>query len=140
MKITTIGRGNIGGGLARRWERAGHEVTALGRAGGDASDADAILVAVPSDSISDSLDRVTGIDGKVTIDATNAFAGRDDRYESLAHEVKARTSGPVAKAFDANYAEPVRANRRAACASELPLRRRRRGAFGRRAVDSRCGV
>ena len=103
VKITTIGRGNMGSGLARRWERAGHEVTTLGRDGGDASDADAILVAVPSDSISDALDKVTGIDGKVAIDATNAFDGRDDRYESLAHEVKARTGGPVAKAFDANY-------------------------------------
>ena len=31
MKITTIGRGNIGGGLARLWEQAGHEVTRLKR-------------------------------------------------------------------------------------------------------------
>ena len=39
MRITVIGRGNVGGGLARRWEQAGHEVTTLGREGGDASDA-----------------------------------------------------------------------------------------------------
>jgi predicted dinucleotide-binding enzyme len=37
MKITTIGKGNIGGGLARLWEKAGHEVTTLGHEGGDAS-------------------------------------------------------------------------------------------------------
>jgi hypothetical protein len=36
MKITTIGRGNIGGGLANLWEAAGHDVTRLGREGGDA--------------------------------------------------------------------------------------------------------
>lgn len=35
MNITAIGRGNVGGGLARRWEKAGHTVTQLGRDGGD---------------------------------------------------------------------------------------------------------
>ena len=104
MKITTIGRGNIGGGLARLWEQAGHEVTALGRDGGDASDADVVFVAVPSSSISDALSTVTGLDGKVAIDAANAFAGRNEEYESFAHEVKAHTNGPVAKAFNANFA------------------------------------
>ena len=52
MKITTIGRGNIGGGLARLCEQAGHDVTTLGHDGGDASDADVVFVAVPSRSIS----------------------------------------------------------------------------------------
>ena len=31
MNITTIGRGNVGGGLARRWAKAGHSVTRVGR-------------------------------------------------------------------------------------------------------------
>jgi hypothetical protein len=48
MNITVIGRGRVGGGLAGRWERAGHTVTRLGRDGGAAVDADAVLVAVPS--------------------------------------------------------------------------------------------
>ncbi|MGE5274931.1 MAG: NADPH-dependent F420 reductase [Verrucomicrobiota bacterium] len=104
MKITTIGKGNIGGGLARLWERAGHEVTTLGREGGDASDADVVLVAVPSGSISEALGKVTGLEGKIAIDSANAFAGRNDDYESFAHEVKAHTKGPVAKAFNANFA------------------------------------
>ena len=104
MKITTIGRGTIGGGLARFWEGAGHEVTSLGRDGGDAADADVVLVAVPSGSISEALANVTGVDGKIAIDATNAYPGRDEQYESLAHEVKAHTNGPVAKAFNANFA------------------------------------
>jgi 8-hydroxy-5-deazaflavin:NADPH oxidoreductase len=103
MKITTIGRGNIGGGLADRWERAGHTVTRLGRDGGDASDADAVLVAVPGGSISDALSKVTGLDGKVVIDATNAFGGRNEAFESLAHEVKSIAGGPVAKSFNLNY-------------------------------------
>jgi 8-hydroxy-5-deazaflavin:NADPH oxidoreductase len=104
MKITTIGRGNIGSGLARLWEQAGHEVTMLGRDGGDASGADVVLVAVPSDSVSDALGKVTGLEGKIVIDANNAFHGRDERYESFAHEVKAHTNGPVGKAFNSNYA------------------------------------
>ena len=104
MKITTIGRGNIGGGLARLWQQAGHEVTTLGREGGDASDADVVLVAVPSGSISEALEKVTGLEGKTAIDSANAFTGRNEQYDSLAHEVKAHTNGPTAKAFNANFA------------------------------------
>jgi prephenate dehydrogenase len=60
MNITTIGRGNVGGGLAHRWEKAGHTVTQLGRDGGDASDADVVLVAVPSGAIA--LDRARALE------------------------------------------------------------------------------
>ena len=88
MNITVIGRGNVGGGLARRWEKAGHTVTKLGREGGDAADAEAVLLAVPSNAIADALGKVSGLDGKVVIDATNAFTGRTEGFESLAHEVK----------------------------------------------------
>ncbi len=104
MKITTIGKGNIGGGLARLLERAGHDVTTLGHEGGDASDADVVIVAVPGGAITEALARVSGIEGKTAIDATNAFAGRNESYPSLAHEVKGATGGPVAKAFNANFA------------------------------------
>jgi 8-hydroxy-5-deazaflavin:NADPH oxidoreductase len=104
VKITVIGRGNVGGGLARRWEKAGHEVTALGRDGGDASDADVVVVAVPSGSISEALGKVTGLEGKTTIDTTNAFHGRDESHESLAHEVKSIVRGPLAKSFNINFA------------------------------------
>jgi predicted dinucleotide-binding enzyme len=78
-------------------------VTELGRDGGDASDADVILVAVPSSEITNSLRSVSGIEGKFAIDATNAFGSRSEDYPSLAHEVKAATGGPVAKSFNANY-------------------------------------
>jgi predicted dinucleotide-binding enzyme len=47
---------------------------------------------------------VAGLRGKIAVEATNAFNGRDNGYESLAHEVRARTNGPVAKAFNANGA------------------------------------
>ena len=104
MNITVIGRGNVGGGLAARWRRAGHEVQELGQEGGDASSADAVLVAVPSGAIADALEKVSGLEGKVVVDATNAFAGRDEQFPSLAQEVKSITGGPVAKAFNLNFA------------------------------------
>jgi len=48
MRIAVVGKGNVGGGLADRWEKAGHEVTRIGRDGGDVSDADVVLFAVPA--------------------------------------------------------------------------------------------
>ena len=68
MRIAILGRGNVGGGLARLWEKAGHEVVAFGRDGGDASSAEVIVAAVPSDSVDDAFSKVTGFEGKMTID------------------------------------------------------------------------
>jgi 8-hydroxy-5-deazaflavin:NADPH oxidoreductase len=104
MKITVIGRGNVGGGLAKLWRDAGHEVQELGREGGDASGADVLLVAVPGAQISDALGKVSGLEGKVTIDATNSVGDRNEEFESLAHEVKSVVGGPTAKAFNLNFA------------------------------------
>jgi 8-hydroxy-5-deazaflavin:NADPH oxidoreductase len=72
-------QGNVGGGLARRWERAGHTVTAVGRDGGDATDAEVVVVAVPSGQRADALGRVAGLAGKVAIDTTNPCAGRNEQ-------------------------------------------------------------
>jgi predicted dinucleotide-binding enzyme len=104
MNITVIGRGNVGGGLAARWRSAGHEVQELGRDGGDVSGADVVLLAVPSGAIAAALASAGGVEGKVVIDATNAFGGRNEQHESLAHEVKSLTNGPVAKSFNLNFA------------------------------------
>jgi predicted dinucleotide-binding enzyme len=103
MRIVTIGRGTIGGGLGRLWRAAGHEVTGLGRDGGDASAADVVLVAVPGGDISAALSKVTGLDGKIAIDATNVFGARESDFESRAHEVKSFTHAPVAKSFNLNF-------------------------------------
>lgn len=105
MKITTIGRGTIGGTLARLWTSAGHEVTELGRAGGDASDADVVLLAVPNEAVPDALRSVTGLVGKLVIDATNRLDGHaaPDGHPSIAEYVKATTGGPTAKAFNLNF-------------------------------------
>src|SRR3954447_21934288 len=105
MKVTTIGRGNVGGGLARLWQAAGNEVTQIGREGGVASGADRVLLAVPSATIGDALGSVTGLGSAPVIDATNLFSGsRPEGFESLAEYVGSVVDGPVAKAFNVNFA------------------------------------
>lgn len=105
MKVTTIGRGNVGGGLGDLWRSAGHEVVEVGRDGGDCSGSDAVLLAVPQTAIADALGSVSGLEGVPVIDAINAVRGpRPEGFESLAQYVKSLTGGPVAKAFNTNFA------------------------------------
>ena len=105
MKIAAVGKGNVGGGLADLWEKAGHEVTRIGQNGGDVSDADAVLVAVPGGAIADALEKVQGIKGKTVIDATNLIgAAPPDGFASNAEFVKSKTNGPTAKSFNLNFA------------------------------------
>ena len=105
MKITTIGRGTIGGNLARLWASAGHEVTQLGRDGGDAADADVVLLAVPHAAVPDALANVGGLQGKLVIDATNRLDGASPPtgHASVAEYVAATTGGSTAKAFNLNF-------------------------------------
>jgi predicted dinucleotide-binding enzyme len=108
MRIATIGRGNMGGGLASLWERAGHEVTRLGSDGGDVTGAEVLLIAVPGHLIQDALQRFTGFAGQVTLDATSIRADRaaerNEAYPSLAHHIQSMIGGPTAKAFGNVYA------------------------------------
>jgi predicted dinucleotide-binding enzyme len=59
---------------------------------------------VPSGQIKDALGKVKGLEGKLTIDATNAYEARDEAFPSLAHEVKSIVGGPTAKSFNVNFA------------------------------------
>jgi len=105
MKIAVLGRGNVGGGLADLWERAGHEVTRIGRAGGDIADVEVVVVAVPGGAIPEALDNVQGIEGKTVIDATNLIgADPPAGFSSNAEFVKSKTNGPTAKSFNINFA------------------------------------
>ena len=105
MKIAVLGRGNVGGGLADLWERAGHEVTRIGREGGDIADVEAVVVAVPGGAIPEALDIVQGIEGKTVIDATNLIgADPPAGFSSNAEFVKSKTNGPTAKSFNINFA------------------------------------
>jgi predicted dinucleotide-binding enzyme len=105
MRIAVIGKGNVGGGLADLWEGAGHEVTRIGREGGDVSGAEAVLIAVPGGAVKDALGQVQGIEGKVAIDATNVIgAVPPDGFGSNAEFVKSKIGGPTAKSFNINFA------------------------------------
>jgi predicted dinucleotide-binding enzyme len=106
MKITTIGKGNIGGGLGGLWEKAGHEVTQLGHEGGDVSGADVVLLAVPGGAVAEALAGVQGIEGKTVIDATNLYGDvtPPGGFASNAEFVKSVTGGPTAKSFNINFA------------------------------------
>jgi predicted dinucleotide-binding enzyme len=105
MKIAVVGRGRVGGGLAELWERAGHEVARIGSDGGDASDADVVLLAVPSKAFAEALEAVRGIAGKITIDATNRVGVQPPGgFASNAEFAKAKIGGPTAKSFNINFA------------------------------------
>jgi 8-hydroxy-5-deazaflavin:NADPH oxidoreductase len=106
MKIAIVGKGHVGSGLADLWEQADHEIIArIGREGGDVTDADVVLVAVPGGAIVDALDKVTGIDGKTVIDATNLVGAEPPSgFDSNAEFVKSKTNGPTAKSFNLNFA------------------------------------
>src|SRR5947209_5313369 len=105
MKIAVIGKGNVGGGLADLWEQAGHDVTRVGREGGDVADAEAVLIAVPGGAVADAFETVGGLEGKTVIDATNLIGAKPpDGFASNAEYVKSKTGGPTAKSFNINFA------------------------------------
>ena len=105
MRIAVVGKGNVGGGLAELWEKAGHEVARIGRDGGDVSDADVVLFAVPGGSIAEAVENVSGLDGKTAVDATNRVGIEPpDGFRSNAEFLKSKTGGPTAKSFNINFA------------------------------------
>jgi hypothetical protein len=105
VKIAVVGKGNVGGGLANLWEKAGHEVHRIGSDGGDVSDADAVLIAIPGPAVASVFESVSGLNGKTVIDATNLIdAGAPDGFASNAEFIKSRTQGPTEKSFNLNFA------------------------------------
>jgi predicted dinucleotide-binding enzyme len=105
MRIATVGRGHVGGGLADLWERAGHDVTRLGHDGGDVATAEVVLLAMPGGAIADALAKLAGIEGKLVIDATNLYGIEPpEGFPSNAQFVKSKTYGPTAKSFNVNFA------------------------------------
>lgn len=105
MKVAVVGRGNVGGGLADLWEKAGNEVMRIGRDGGDVSEAEVVVLAMPGPAMAGALEGVSGLDGKVAIDATNLVrTPPPDGFASNAEFVKSKTGGPTAKSFNINFA------------------------------------
>jgi predicted dinucleotide-binding enzyme len=105
VKIAVVGKGNVGGGLANLWEKAGHELQRIGSEGGDVSDAEAVLIACPGPAVPGVFDTVSGLDGKTVIDATNLIGAQPpEGFASNAEFIKSRTGGPTAKSFNLNFA------------------------------------
>jgi predicted dinucleotide-binding enzyme len=105
MKIAVVGKGNVGGGLADKWEDAGHEVTRIGKEGGDVSGAEAVLFAVPGGAIADAVENVQGLEGKTIVDATNLVGAQPPSgFQSNAEFLKSKSNGPTAKSFNLNFA------------------------------------
>jgi len=121
VKITIIGRGNVGGALEELLAANGHEVDALGSDGGDAAGADVVILAVPGGAVEDALRNVSGVAGKVLIDATNPLQGRPDGVESLSALAKSVANGPTAKAFNTNFASLFAQARKASARPTMPI-------------------
>jgi predicted dinucleotide-binding enzyme len=105
VKITVVGKGNVGGGLADLWEKAGHEVQRIGSEGGEVSGADVVLLAIPGAAVPGVFESVSGLNGKTVIDATNLVGAQPPSgFASNAEFIKSKTAGPTAKSFNLNFA------------------------------------
>src|SRR5829696_1231602 len=93
MKIAVIGRGNVGGGLADLWERAGHELRRIGQEAGTS------LTSTPCSCQS-----------RAARSPRPSTPCRDSRAKRLSTRQTSwawspqRASPPTAKSFNANFA------------------------------------
>lgn len=132
-RVAVIGSGHIGGGLARAWAKAGHQVTIGARSPGDAdvlalaketgarvatpADAvaasDVVALAVPAPAV-DALLPTVDLAGKVLIDCTNhvgpGFSLSYGHQTSWAEEIAKKVpAAKVFKSFNAQGAENLAA-------------------------------
>ncbi len=128
MRVGVLGSGQVGQVLARAFADRGHDVMLGSRdprkeevaawlagkgegiAGGTfaetASHGDLLVLAVLGAAVEEAIGEATpeSLAGKVVIDATNHFQGDRPDFPSLSHHVQSITGGPVAKAFNLNFA------------------------------------
>jgi len=126
-KIAVIGHGNVGGTLALRWKNSGYEVVIgardpedeslkefIGRdisvdsVGQAATNADVILVAIPSYATVGLANTLPDLTDKIIIDATNAVAKKPVPYETGFHAFADLTNASVVKAFNSTGFENMR--------------------------------
>jgi 8-hydroxy-5-deazaflavin:NADPH oxidoreductase len=128
MKIAVLGGGKVGGGLARLWERAGHDVRASSRdtVAETAAFGEVVVLAVPATAVEEVLGSAGSLDGKVLVDATNVFG---EGAATNADVVRLAPGARVVKAFNTLFAplhEPVAAVPRRSCTAGTTRPRRRR--------------
>jgi predicted dinucleotide-binding enzyme len=124
MQIAVIGKGNVGGALASRWQQAGYQVV-FGSRGGDAEASDGpalktiadaidssevVALAVPGNAVAQVLkEHGPALAGKVVIDAVNRM-GQSSLNSREAIAEAAPTSRYV-RAFNSlgweNFADPL---------------------------------
>lgn len=131
MKIGIIGSGNIGGTLGRHWAQAGHEVMfssrhpeelremadSIGAKAGMVSEAadhgEVLLLAIPLKHNEMVANELGDLEGKILIDATNPYPGRDGEMAqriiddkddtSTAYTARLFPGASVVKAFNSVY-------------------------------------
>ncbi|MDB4937975.1 MAG: oxidoreductase, coenzyme F420-dependent [Labilithrix sp.] len=120
--VTMVGTGNIGGGLARAWLRAGHDVRLAVRdplapdvvdlvelgaktipVDGAANGSDVIVVAIPAAAVADVIPRLGELEGKIVVDCTNGIGA------GMVMTAPEGTSSPELMAGVAKGARVVRA-------------------------------
>lgn len=133
MNVTIIGSGNIGGGLARAWQRAGHAITFGAREPGDGElaalcrdigarattvadsvrEAEVVVLAMPFAALDGVLAATGDLAGKIVIDCTNAVKRGPDgmtleygHTTSSGEHVQAKLpTARVVRSFNAQGAE-----------------------------------
>lgn len=103
MRIGVIGSGNVGGGLAGFWERAGHEVrvSTRGTVGETAAFGEVVVLAVPNAACEAALSAAGPLEGKVLVDATNPLGGE----ATCADVARLAPGARVVKAFNTLFAQ-----------------------------------
>jgi predicted dinucleotide-binding enzyme len=131
MHIAIIGTGNVGGALATRWAKAGHEIhlgvrdpehfkgrellkngnTDVQGISEAVAGSEAVLVSTPPTAILEIIDAMGDLTGKVVIDATNSVRAAPDPYKTVYHCLADRTKGEIVKCFNStgfeNMLDPI---------------------------------
>jgi predicted dinucleotide-binding enzyme len=103
VKIAVLGAGNVGSGLARLFERAGHEVRVSTRetVAETAAFGELVVLAVPATAAIGALAEAGSLAGKVLVDATNPLG---EGAATNADIVRAAPGARVVKAFNTLFA------------------------------------
>lgn len=121
MKITIIGKGNVGSALEAGFTRNNHHVRAVGRDSGAAREAadfaDIVVLAVPFDQVENAVRELgSSVNGKIVVDATNALTPEYDLAvgftTSGAEELQQKLpESRVVKAFNTAFASAMNGGR-----------------------------